>query len=262
MMKGMKTPALLALASVLLVCTLLSAYYLYPGNDGGVTDARLQAALSAVQSPRTYEVIVETATDLSDRTINVLGLYRLDFETNRFGSYATTTLTIPTEKPANRSHAFTFINLSMANDIYVWINTNSAFLQKTIPHSGTWRHFQKDAVPTHFKDIAVSGPVLDNLALLGKDGSYLSLSGPPIERTYAGESFFVYEFTLSKEAARVVGGTLEPLMRRIGTGHVFVWVDDTSHVRMMTFSGENYSSTTTVLTVNNPVEINAPILTE
>lgn len=258
----MNKPTLVAALCILTAGILLGLYFVYESGHRSSFDNRLHTALQGVQSPHTYEIVVETTTALSDRTLEVLGLYRLNFDTKRFGAYATTTLTIPKEKPRNRTHTFTFLNLAIDNDVYVHIDTDSELLRKTIPHSPDWRHFKADTVPAQFKDIAVSGPVLDNLALLDKMGTYLTLLGQPAERTHGGEQFRVYEFNLSEKAGSVSGGTLEPLLRRIGSGHVFVWVDESPAVRMMTFFGDNYSSTTTVRSVNSPVEITAPIRAE
>ncbi len=258
----MKNPAVVGLVAVLTAGVLVGGYYLYQASHVRTLDSRLRAALEDVQNPRTYEVEVTTATALSDRSIEVLGLYKLDFDADRFGAYATTTLTIPKAKPSERTHTFTFLNLSIENDVYVHIDTDSELLRETIPRSTDWRHFKADAIPAQFKDIAVSGPVLDNVALLGKRGAYLTLSEEPTERQFRGEQFRVYEFTLSEKARAVVGGTLEQLVRRIGSGHVFVWVDETPAVRMLTFAGENYSSTTTVQSVNRPVTITPPALSK
>lgn len=258
----MKSRFILALASVIAAGSLIGGFFYFRADQSEVLDTQLQAALQAVQSHRMYEATVETATALSDRSIVVFGLYRLDFERNRFGTYATTTLTIPRNKATERTHNFTFRNLSIENDIYVHIDTQSALLRKTIPYGPEWHHFSADAVPAQFKDIAVFGPVLDNLALLAKNGAYLSLSGEPSERMYGGELFRVYSFKLSEKAASASGGTLQSLIRRIGTGDVHIWLDTTPRVRLMTFRGDNYVSTTTILGVNSAVEIEAPVSTE
>lgn len=254
----MKRPSLVALAAVLAAGMITGGYYLYRVEQSGAFDNTLQTALQTVQSPHTYEVSVETSTNISGRTIDVLGLYRLDFDAKRFGAYATTTLTIPEEVPSKRTHAFTLLNISIGDDVFVKIDTESPFLSTTIPHSPEWRHFSTDSIPPDFIDIAVVGPVIDNLALLGNEGEYLLLSSEPVSKTYLGADYRVYTFKLSQAASAVTGGTLEPLVSRIGDGDVMLWIDETNSIRLMTFSGENYVSTTTILSVNTPLYIPTP----
>ncbi len=259
---SMRRPSLVITAAIAAAGVLVGGYYLYQAKRSGFFDARLQSALEAVEGLRSYEAQVDTSTALSDRTIAVSGLYRLDFDANRYGSYATTTLTIPTEKPSKRSHAFTFQNISIGNEIFVRIDTDSQLLRQTIPHDARWHRFSADSIPQEFTDIAVSGPVLDNLALLSKRGRYLSLNAAPAERMYENHRYYVYEFSLSNEASEVQGGTLQSLIQRIGDGHVFVWINEQSQVQLMTFSGENYFSTTTIQSVNTPVNVATPEVLE
>ncbi len=225
-------------------------------------DANLRRALKAVQKPHTYEVAVETSTALSGRYIDVLGLYRLDFDADRYASYATTTITNPQEKPPNNRQSFTLQNLSIGDDIFVKIETDSPQLKKTIPQSPQWQHFQSTTIPEQFKGIAIDGPVLDSLSLLSKRGAYLSLEGAPAMREFASSTFRVYMFKLSGKNPSSGGGTLQSLMGHIGTGTVSIWLNESDSVHLIHMQGEGYSSTTTVLSINIPLYLAAPQIEE
>ncbi len=254
----MKKQALMFIVPVAVAGIFIGGYVLYNTILSGAFDDRLQEALQSVQDPRSYEMLVETETQVSDRTINIAGLYRLDFEQRRFGSYATTTLIAPELPPKERTNSFTLENVAVGTDVYVKIETESALLRKTIPHSPEWRHFTDTTIPRQFTNIAVSGPVLDSLALLGGNGSYLSLMQKPTEIRIGSSTYHVYTFRLSKKARSVVGGTLQSLMGRIATGTVDVLVDDARSVRGLVVHGDNYVSTTTIMSVNTPVLIPIP----
>ncbi len=253
----MKNSVLIALFAVLLSGSIVGGYAWYSGHIFNPYDEPLRSALKALQRPDSYEMSVETRTVLSGRTIVVSGLYRLDKSAKRFGSYATTTLTIPDEMPARREHIFTLDNVSIGEDIYLRIDTQSPLLKMSIPYSSAWRHFNAREIPTQFTDIAVSGPVLDDLALLSSNGRYLSPSGEPRDVSYEGTDYDVYAFTLSERSADITGGTLESLVHRIGGGNILLWIAD-SQIRMLTFEGENYLSTTSIRSVNTALNISPP----
>ncbi len=258
----MKKTSLIVGSAVALAALIVGAYFVLYGARSALYDARLEIALTSVEHVVTYEALVDTQSTFSDRNIAVSGLYKLDFNARRFGSFATTTLFIPTEKPGERSHQFTLSNISIGDDIYVKIDTTSPLLEKTIPHGPTWHRFSKTTIPKEFTNIAVSGPVLDNLEILSGHGHYLSLQSEPVERTVHDERLYVYEFTLSPKAATVAGGTLQSLIERIQGGAVELWLSEEGAVRILSFSGENYTSTTTILSVNNPVSITEPEVVE
>ncbi len=221
-------------------------------------DSRMLSALQSVQVLSAYEMQVETKTVYSDRLIAVLGLYKLNFRDNSYASLATTTLTIPENRPGHREHTFSLQNISVNNDVYVKIETDSELLKENIPHSPLWRHFTKETIPPQFNDIAVSGPVLDNLQLFSGNAKYLRLAKKPEEFLIEGSPFFRYTFELSEAASTIEGGTLKSLVARIGRGEVEVWLDATPEIRVITVKGDNYVSTTTILSVNKELRVDAP----
>ena len=252
----------LFLAAFALVVLISGAYLLYERGFAPSFDKRLQAALVGVQAPHTYVMLDETHTRVSDRSIDIYGLYSLDFDGNSYSTVSTTTLVLPDGNPPKNVHVFTLQHRAIGDDIYVKIETKSPLLMKTIPHSPEWKHFKNAAIPERFVDIAVPGPILDNLSLLGKNGAYLSLRGKPTDITAASTTYHVYSFTLSKKTAEVTTGPLKSLIDMIATGTVDIWVDDTPSVRIMRTSGDNYTATSTIISVNTPLFITPPASVE
>jgi hypothetical protein len=101
--------------------------------------------------------------------------------------------------------------------------------------------------------------VLHNLALFSGNGKYLRLSAKPETFDIGGENLALYRFTLSPLITEVEGGTLESLIQRIGSGEVFVVIDDTPRIRRIAIYGENYISTTTITSLNGAVPIEIPL---
>ncbi len=258
----MKNRLLVVFACLVVAGLIVSGYLFYTGGLSGLWDKRLQKALNAVQSPHSYEMFDTTHATLSGRTIDIVGLYTLDLDARRFQSVSTTTLTLLDERAPKNTHSFTLQHRSIGDDVYVLIDTASPLLRKTIPYSSAWQHFKADAIPERYVDIAVPGPILDNLALLGSGGGYLSPSGKTSDRTMASTTYHVYPFRLSPKTAEVTVGPLKSLIDLIATGTVEVWVDDTPSVRMMHISADGYVSTTTILGVNTPLEVTAPTSSE
>lgn len=225
-------------------------------------DARLQAALTGVQGLHSYEMQDETRAILPAHIIEINGRYRLNFDAQRYESVSTTTLTMLEVRPPTNVHTFTLQHRSIADDIYVRIQTDSPVLQKTIPYGPQWRHFKSNAIPDRFIDIAVAGPILDNLALLRENGAYLSPTGAPVDISVASTTYHVYSFTLSKKATLVPDGPVRGLIDFIATGTIDVWIDDVPSVRAMRINGSTYVSTSTFSKVNTPLDISPPSVSE
>ncbi len=224
-------------------------------------DELLKKTLDTVPEIRTYSQKVETTVFLSDRKLHVEGMYSLNGPDSSFSSDATTTLSFFEGKQLKTS-VFTLHNISIGNDVYVKVHTNDPQLQTTIPHSPSWRHFERTHIPPEFTNIAVSGPVLDNLLLLKEGGAYLSLIESHGTSEWNDAAYARYTFELSKEASVNLGGTLGSLMQRIGdTGTIDIWIDEAeARVKYMVFNGENYHSTTTISAINTPPIIVPPAL--
>lgn len=248
--------ALAIIVVFIFVATSLGIWYsLQP--PGPKNDELLERTFSGIAVITSYTQSVETEIDLSDRKLLVSGEYYLNGPDNRFESVATTTLRISVGTK-DEEHSFTLRNISIGEDVYSKIDTRSPVLAQTIPHSPEWRHFSKNQIPEAFADIAISGPILDNL-LLFRDGAFLELIQSYGEETWGNERLVRYAFTISREAPEA-GGTLATLLGRIGDGRVDMWIEpESASLRHAVFSGPSYHSTTTFSFMNIPRTINAPI---
>lgn len=258
----MKNRLLLVVAAISVAGLLAGGFFVYRLKFGTGFDERLISALSELQSLHTYEMLDETHATLPGRAIDIVGLYGLDFDAHRYSAVSTTTLTLLDEPGPRNQHTFTLQHRAIGDDVYVQIGTESPLLQKSIPYGPEWKHFPKSAIPDRFIDIAVPGPILDNLSLLGKNGTYLSLIGTPTDLSSGSTTYRVYTFTLSKKTTEVTTGPLKSLIDMIATGTVDVWVDDTPRVRVLLIKGVDYTATSTILSVNTPVDIPAPPASE
>jgi hypothetical protein len=224
-------------------------------------DAAFKQMLEDISAVRAYTQYVQTEIAMSDRHLRVVGTYYIDEIGNRFASSATTTLTMPDLPPSEREHSFTLQNVSIGVNVYTRIETESELLKKTIPASPRWQRFQKDNIPSTFDNIAVPGPILDNLKLLGAGGTYLTLQGTPAIEKWNDELLTRYSFVLSDTAPKNSGGTLQALFERIGDGTIDVWLDtETAVLKFMRFENDSYISTTTVHYEGAPPPIIAPVL--
>ncbi len=125
-----------------------------------------------------------------------------------------------------------------------------------------WHAFNKNSIPSQFKDIAVSGPTLDNLLLFRDSGSYVTLVEKKGDAVWGDETFSRYMMKLSPDAPENPGGTLGTLLQRLRGGTIDIWIDDQSMVRHMVFQNDNYRSTTTLSNLNAPPAILPPTLRE
>lgn len=232
-------------------------YFLQPQRV--LEDSLLLRVFERINTITSYTQSVETEITLSDRTLIVRGEYYLNGPENSFESIATTTLRIPVGAK-DEEHSFTLRNISIGDQVYSRIETQSPVLRETIPHSPEWRHFTKGQIPEAFADIAVSGPILDNLLLFSQSGVYLRLLESHGEEALGDERFARYSFVLSESIPRL-GGTLGTLVGRIGdSGRVDIWIDPASAtLKQAVFTGENYHSTTTFFSMNIPRMITAPM---
>lgn len=221
-------------------------------------DALLRAVIEEVALIQSYTQDVETRINLDDRVMEVRGMYHIDRDRRMFASFATTTLFIPGE---GRPHEFSLENVAIDRDVYTRVRTESDLLSASIPHSETWLHFRSTDIPERFQNIAVPGPILDNLRLFERDGAYLTLvSKTPSDMTFQ-ESLTKFTFHASGEEI-FSEDTLAALLERIGNGVIETWVDpETRGVRALRFTNGSYHSTTTIENINTPFAIQAPIAT-
>ncbi len=113
---------------------------------------------------------------------------------NRFASSATTTLTVPNEIGGVTSQVFALHTISIADDVYTRLDVASGTVPLTIAPAPTWRHFKKGAIPDSFKEIAISGPLIDNLALFRNGNTYLQIRERPDKVVWGDAIFFHYIF--------------------------------------------------------------------
>ncbi len=249
------------LVSIILIvfsCTSLFLWTALSPQDP-VDDTLLRRAYEQVSLIHAYTQSVQTEVQLADRLLQVDGMYFHNGAESRFASVATTTLIIPNGRKSEK-HSFTLRNISIYNDVYTKIDTQSEILRSTIPSTPTWQHFNKDSIPDTFVNISVSGPVLDNLLLFNEKGAFLELVESHGVVKWGDASFEKYTLKLSDKAPLKVGGTLGTLLGRIGTsGRIEVWIDaETAQIHHMVFKGDNYVSTTTISAINTPPLIEAP----
>lgn len=248
------TRTYLVAGGALLVAALVCIHWMstQPEFDADLTEAFQRA--SEVYA-YTQEDITETV--ISDRTLHIEGLYHNNTRAGRFWSIATTTIVIPDDG----EHEFSLANISFGDEVYTRVVTESPILREQIAFDAAWHRFRRDAIPTEFQNIAISGPILDHLALFSDGGKHLDLVEGPLTET-ATSSERVYVFRLALGARSEAGGTLATLMERIGDGSIRVWIDSEHLIRRIAIHDELFHSTTTLSRFNEPAVIEAPQMNE
>lgn len=219
------------------------------------TDSR--ALFSKFGSVSGYSMNVETVLELPEKTLSISGEYSLNRPKQSYGSVTTTSL----GEKEGPTQVFTLTNIAIKNIIYVRIDTEDEALKKTIPTQGSWFHFPSTEVPPQFAQIAVPGPVLDNLLLLTDSGKYLSLIENKGQEAMLGATTTHLVFRLSGKKPRTKGGSLHALLERIGPGSIDVWTNNENPLLVMHFRNGTYRSTTTITSLNSPT-ITPPKLSE
>lgn len=186
------------------------------------SDDLLDAVFARAETTTLYSQHVETTLVLPDRILKIQGIYGVDRENGVYNSFSTTTLHIPDigEK------VFTTHNIATPNIIFLKLETEDPFLKETIATT-PWTSFPPSQIPNDFFGIANSGPILDNLLLLGESGKYLRLKERANEETLDGKDLVHYIFNTSgKIPDKETGGPLPALLERITRhGTVEIWAD-------------------------------------
>lgn len=212
-------------------------------------DATLERAFEVASSIGAHTEIVDTHVIVSDRILYIEGTYESNKALDAYAAYSTTTILLPDLPVNNQSHTFTHQNISIGNDVYTKIETESPVLLSSIPASPQWRHFTRSAIPREFADIAVPGPIIENLRLLDQGGTYLRLIQARGEEVLGSTTLRRYELELS---GKKTSGNLQTVMDRIGKGRIDLWIDEsTSLPYMMVFRGPGYFATTTISLLNS-----------
>lgn len=251
---------IIATATLGAFLTVLGAthYYLNKISPIPMEDPLLAASIGKVAENRAYLQHVETKTVVSDRDIRVVGDYMINHTYSEYASRATTTLSIPEEGGLTTEHQFTLTNIAIGDDVYSKIETESELLKKTIPHSTAWRRLKRDEIPPELNNIAIPGPILDNLKILSNKGIYLVVLKKQEEEVEGYGELVRYTLKLSKETPEE--GTLGSVLQRIGSeGLVDLWIQEsTSEPRIIRFENNSYHSTTTIITMTDIPRLTPP----
>ena len=223
-----------------------------------MSDPLLAKVIERSNSIRSYQQHVETETTVSERPIRVVGDYSINHDRIEYFSKATTTLTIPVPGKSPENHEFTLTNIALANDVYSKIDTKSEVLKKTIPYSPAWRHFKKDDIPPELKNIAIPGPILDNMRILDEQGKYLLIVKKHGRVKLGTENLIRYTLKLSEETP--LEGTLGSITNRIGKeGVVDIWIDEKiPAIRTIRFENPTYHSTTSISQIGAVERLSPP----
>ncbi len=247
-------PAIALGIILLLVAIGAFSYLLYSQKKD---DDLLNAVYAALEDVETYTQVVTTETELSDRKLFVEGVYTNDRKQGIYSSVATTTLLI---RSSDDSYTFTLSNIALPNEVFVRIDAEEGALSTTVPVNQGWTRLPADAVPQEFKDIAIPGPILDNVSIFQKSGSLLSLTKRLGEDSVFGTPLRRFEFTF-KAGATIPDGPAKALYGRLEDGGtISVWVtpeDATLH--HIVFSNPPYISTTSIQAINNPPPLVLPL---
>jgi hypothetical protein len=245
-------------ATVLVI--LVVAFYGYKYSNIGSRlglDPVARGIMDQAGIVRSYQAKVVTRAELSDRVVEINGTYTVDTPRERYGAISTTSLTIP---GVSESHVFTLENISIGENIYTRLQTNSPLIRQNMPETNGWRNFTSKTIPENFSGIAIRGSISDNLLLLSEQGKYLQFLINVGNDDSFGKTFFRYRFKLSSNSPPP-NSTLESIFNRITKdGTIDVWIDlDNKSLVALLFANDSYRSTTTIMHLLDVPEIIAPI---
>ena len=245
----------LGIAAVLLSSAITYHFYI-SYRSGPAFDGLMLRVFDKAAGVYAYRERAETTVVVSKRGLKIDGSYRIDLKTDTFSSDSTTTLTAlgASTKPLNES--FVLRNVSVGNDIYYELSTKSPSLQYIMLAGPGWHHFGRGNVPKNLVNVAISGPILDDLALFRAGPKYLDYVGKILH--VGTTTRYLLKLSSIPPPAR---GTVESLEGHITAGgHIDLWVNsDTAEIERIHFSGPNYESTTTILSSEGSGDISAPI---
>lgn len=259
MSKITKKRLLLLCIGLLVFGASMVTYYLFAQNprESPPLDPLIRDALIKVSYVSFYSQEVSTRTHIADRTLEIEGIYIVDAEGKRFASFSTTTLHI---KGDTKPHIFSHQDLAMDGYVYLKVATEDPLLKSSIQTTGTWRTFKNDAIPTDLSNVAVAGPIQDNLQIFSKKGVYLTAGKKIGIETQHNTSLLHYRFSLSDKAFVTKEGPVKTMADRLGKdGTVDVWVSTALRIiDHFVFTNALYVSTTTVSNINTPTLILQP----
>lgn len=230
------------LVGVLLGATLFGIFRLYVRGVGLQFDEVTLRAFENAKISSIYRENNETIAQFPDRRLQIEGTYLLDLGGQSFASVATTTLHAINGSNISVLGSFTIENVSIADDVFFKTETESPHLSYILSPGRGWHHYVTSRIPPSVVDIAVHGPIQDDLAIFRDGIVYLRP-----ESGGARENELTHYRMIPSGISTDTPGPLHDLLARLGSsGHVDVWIDaKDSQIRRVHFSGENYESTST-----------------
>lgn len=246
------------LAALLVVTILGFAAIEYMNRKAHEFDEPLIRTLEKMNATQSYAQYVDTSTVVSDRPLRVYGWYLVDHTKRAYAAFSTTTLRIPDGIEGAGNHDFTHDNIAIQDLVYVKIDTDSEFLKPSINDSDSWKRFTKDTIPESYKNIAVPGPILDNLRVFANSAEHLELVKKYGIEQVEGRELRHYRFKLKSMVPK--DSTVGALAMRLGNeGVIDIWIhDQSSSIVRMLFSHDTYTSTTTLSSFDSPLLISPP----
>ena len=248
--------AYIALAGSLIL--LAGACFSYWWFTRPKADPDLKKIYNWVASIHAYQEEELTTAAVDSRVLTIDGVYRVDEPHSLFAFTSTTTTRIA---GAKKPIIFTLDDMSIKKDVYTRVEMLQTYgPQLSVPSGDVWRHFKSTNIPKAYANIAIAGPLVDNLKLFGNGGAYVTLVKKWGEAPIKKEDLKRYSFVLSPRASPKLGGTLGPLVQRITTsGQIDIWVDSMSRIKYMHFKNTNYDATTTLSHFNETLSLTPPL---
>jgi hypothetical protein len=217
-------------------------------------DPLLARTFAYIQTIGSYAQNVQTEASINGQKLRIVGTYLVDDQHGKYAFVSTTTLTATGQKPVT----FTLDNISIGSDVYSRVDA-PAGTHLSVPASTAWHRFRADGIPPAFTNIAIAGPLVDNLKIFGNSGAYLALEKKDGVEHIGGSPLTHYTFALSPAGTRLSEGPLGVVAGRIGqTGTIDVWLTSDGVPVVLVFTGAGYVSTTTVSRINGSLQIAAP----
>jgi hypothetical protein len=230
----------------------------YTARKAHEFDEPLVKTLAKIETIKSYSQYVDTSTIVSERPLRVFGWYLVNHANRSYAAFSTTTLRIPQGTQGAGSHDFTHDNIAIGNTVYVKIDTDSDFLKPSINDSHEWHRFSSDEIPEAYKNIAITGPILDNLRIFANNAEHLELIKKYGLESLDGRTLRHYRFKLKSSVPKDT--TVGALAERLGDeGTLDIWIDDAqSTIERMLFAHGPYTSTTTLSDFNEEPQIIPP----
>jgi hypothetical protein len=220
-------------------------------------DPVVEQVLSHTAQVSSYAQYVETKQVSEAGILQIKGEYLVDDTHKSYASYSTTTY----KQAQGTTVVFLLENRSLASDIYVRLLNESPSVKLSVPAVGAWAHFPANSIPASYQNIAVAGPVIDDLKLLANHGEYLIQDKNHCMTSFGSSRYIRYTFRLSRLAEVASDGGIQTIAGRVGkNGFIDLWIDPLSDeaAYMRLTNGTSYTSTTTFSRFNEPLGIEAP----